>query len=60
MELEMELKTAADLLRNSNIALSVSSGCELFTRFVTRTSLDTPVRIIHRFTFRISLNARTN
>ena len=44
MELEMELKAAADLLKSCSVALSVSSGCELFTRFVTRTSLDIPVR----------------
>ncbi len=47
MELEIELKKAADLLKSSSIALSVSSGCELFTRFVTRASLDIPVRYLY-------------
>jgi len=42
MELEIELKTAVDLLKNSGNVLSVASGCELFTRFVTRTSGDIP------------------
>lgn len=45
MELEMELKKAVDALKNSSNILSVSSGCELFTRFVTRASLDIPVTI---------------
>ena len=43
MELEIELKKAADILKTCSNVLSVSSGCELFTRFVTRTSLDIPV-----------------
>lgn len=42
MGLEIELKCAADVLKGCHIALSVSSGCDLFTRFVTRTSLDVP------------------
>eukprot|EP01114_Cavostelium_apophysatum_P014036 TRINITY_DN3532_c0_g1_i1.p1 TRINITY_DN3532_c0_g1~~TRINITY_DN3532_c0_g1_i1.p1 ORF type:complete len:343 (-),score=96.27 TRINITY_DN3532_c0_g1_i1:16-1044(-) len=42
MELEMELKKAVDLLKNSSNALSVSSGCELFARFVSRISGDVP------------------
>ncbi len=45
MGLERELKSAADLLKSCSNALSVSSACELFTRFVTRTSLDVPVSI---------------
>lgn len=43
MELQRELELAETLLKESNKTLSVSSGCELFTRFVTRTSLDIPV-----------------
>jgi len=42
MELQRELELAETLLKESNKTLSVSSGCELFTRFVTRTSLDIP------------------
>jgi hypothetical protein len=44
MELEKELKAASDILKDSSNALSVASGCELFTRFVIRTSGDYPVR----------------
>lgn len=46
MGLEIELKLAADVVKDCHVALSVSSGCELFTRFVTRTSLDVPVDLI--------------
>lgn len=42
MQLEMELKLAAELLQSCNVVLSVASACELFTRFVTLTSLDVP------------------
>jgi len=44
MGLEKELKTAADLLKKTikNAPFSLASGCELFTRFVTKTSLDIP------------------
>jgi translation initiation factor eIF-2B subunit alpha len=44
MGLEKELKTAADVLKEAikNAPFSLSSGCELFTRFVTKTSLDIP------------------
>lgn len=44
MGLEKELKTAADVLKETlkNAPFSLASGCELFTRFVTKTSLDIP------------------
>jgi hypothetical protein len=43
MGLEGELKIATDILKTYSDTLSVSSGCELFTRFVTRTFLELPV-----------------
>jgi len=44
MGLEKELNTAADLLKKTiqTAPFSLASGCELFTRFVTKTSLDIP------------------
>ena len=44
MGLEKELKEAAMQLRRKNpSSISLAAGCELFTRHVTRTSLDNPV-----------------
>jgi len=45
MELERELKKAVDLLKkhapmHGGSSISVASGCEVFTHFVTRTSLE--------------------
>ena len=46
MEVQKELEQASEQLRNNNESssrvLSLTSGCELFTRFVTRTFLDIP------------------
>eukprot|EP00007_Cunea_sp_BSH-02190019_P003926 CAMPEP_0174243954 /NCGR_PEP_ID=MMETSP0417-20130205/33499_1 /TAXON_ID=242541 /ORGANISM="Mayorella sp, Strain BSH-02190019" /LENGTH=267 /DNA_ID=CAMNT_0015323565 /DNA_START=55 /DNA_END=855 /DNA_ORIENTATION=+ len=39
-ELQLELKAAIENLQKHSSSLSVVSGCELFTRFVTRTSLE--------------------
>ncbi len=47
MGLEIELKAAADKLKNVNKAsIALSAGCELFSRYATRTRLDTPVRFL--------------
>lgn len=44
MELRSELKAVIDLLvKSASYTLSLSSGCELFMHFVTRTSFDTNV-----------------
>jgi hypothetical protein len=43
-ELQLELKAAIENLMKHTSSLSVVSGCELFTRFVTRTSLEIRVR----------------
>jgi len=41
MGLEIELKAAADKLKScKKSSISLASGCELFSRYVTRTSLD--------------------
>ncbi|CAA6659286.1 unnamed protein product [Spirodela intermedia] len=38
MELEIELKKASDALKSSDLtSISLSAGCDLFTRYVTRT-----------------------
>ena len=45
-ELRKNLETAVDVLKQSNHAMvaSISSGCELFLRFITLTgNLDHPV-----------------
>eukprot|EP01102_Stenamoeba_stenopodia_P009936 TRINITY_DN2951_c0_g1_i5.p1 TRINITY_DN2951_c0_g1~~TRINITY_DN2951_c0_g1_i5.p1 ORF type:complete len:336 (-),score=88.81 TRINITY_DN2951_c0_g1_i5:53-1060(-) len=42
MGLREDLITTAEKLKKFNSSLSLSSSCELFTRFVTRTSLDIP------------------
>jgi hypothetical protein len=54
MELEVQLKAAADSLKNCNkdvaglnlngkTSISLTAGCELFLRYVTRCFLDFPV-----------------
>eukprot|EP01117_Protostelium_nocturnum_P016455 TRINITY_DN6508_c0_g1_i4.p1 TRINITY_DN6508_c0_g1~~TRINITY_DN6508_c0_g1_i4.p1 ORF type:complete len:216 (+),score=34.13 TRINITY_DN6508_c0_g1_i4:43-690(+) len=40
MELEKELNSASNILKDFCDSLSVASGCDLFTRFVIRTSAD--------------------
>jgi len=43
MELEIELKAACDRLKAVNKgSISLGAGCELFSRYVTRTSFDFP------------------
>jgi translation initiation factor eIF-2B subunit alpha len=43
MELEIELKASTDMLLQSNASsTSLSAVCELFSRYVTRTSFDVP------------------
>jgi len=42
MQLEKELKSASDVIKEYSDALSVASGCDLFTRFVIRASGDYP------------------
>ncbi|PRP83632.1 translation initiation factor eIF-2B alpha subunit [Planoprotostelium fungivorum] len=42
MQLEKELKSASEVLKDYSDALSVASGCDLFTRFVLRASGDYP------------------
>jgi translation initiation factor eIF-2B subunit alpha len=42
MELQMDLDKAKKALERNCASLSLTSGAELFTRFVTRTSLDVP------------------
>jgi len=42
MGLEIELKAAADQLKGCNKSISLAAGCDLFTRYVTRVSLDIP------------------
>jgi len=42
MRLEIELKAATDSLKSYEKSLSVASSCELFNRYLTRTSLDIP------------------
>eukprot|EP01083_Nonionella_stella_P007440 21514_1 len=55
MGLQVELKAAADRLRKEDpSAISLAAGCDLFSVFVTRTSLDFPdieqckAKLIHR------------
>lgn len=43
MELQLEIRQAIDMLNSSDVerrSISLSAGCELFNRYVTRTSLD--------------------
>eukprot|EP01108_Squamamoeba_japonica_P008562 TRINITY_DN7651_c0_g1_i1.p1 TRINITY_DN7651_c0_g1~~TRINITY_DN7651_c0_g1_i1.p1 ORF type:complete len:328 (+),score=154.21 TRINITY_DN7651_c0_g1_i1:39-986(+) len=42
MGLQITLGEAADLMKAKTTNIAVASACELFARFVTRTSLDTP------------------
>ena len=50
MGLEIELKDAVDQLKACNkSSISLAAGCELFSRYVTRTSLDVPVSSIFLF-----------
>jgi translation initiation factor eIF-2B subunit alpha len=42
MGLQVTLGEAAELMKSETTNISVASACELFARFVTRTSLDTP------------------
>lgn len=51
MGLREDLITTAEKLKKFNSSLSLSSSCELFTRFVTRTSLDIPVSFASSFFF---------
>lgn len=43
MELELDLRKAVESLKNATNVLSVASGCELFSRFVSRTAGDLSV-----------------
>ena len=46
-ELRDNLKAVIDVLtKTEGSVASISSGCELFLRFITLASLDNPVRII--------------
>lgn len=45
MELELDLRKAVESLKNATNVLSVASGCELFSRFVSRTTGDLAVNI---------------
>lgn len=46
MELQVHLKAASDKLKeHSKASISLSAGCELFSRYVTRIATDIPVRI---------------
>jgi hypothetical protein len=42
MGLQVTLGDAAEMMKSETTNISVASACELFARFVTRTSLDTP------------------
>ena len=46
MGLQIELEEAVKAISQVSSSLSLKSGCELFQRYVTRTYLDIPVRII--------------
>jgi len=41
-QLEKEIKTSGKILRNLSDTVSISSGCELVLRFVTRAAVDSP------------------
>lgn len=42
MELEREIRAASEILKSCSTALSVASGCELFTRILVKTASDVP------------------
>jgi translation initiation factor eIF-2B subunit alpha len=47
MELQVELKAAADLLKQADpSSISLRAGCELFNRYVTRALSDLPVLMV--------------